>query len=177
MKTSLFATFLLPFIFLLTLSSCQKKQIDRSNYLSHNADVYSVPYGTFTNKNNSGTHMTLSSVDFRFNLVYIGPYYKVDILLNDNKVIDGRYTTGKFTFKDHKDPSFDSTKNFDVATVILDRTYRYDTTYSNGIAFNTLTNGTVSMNKHLDMYDVTYELHYGTELITGNFTGKLFNNN
>jgi hypothetical protein len=40
-----------------------------------------------------------------------------------------------------------------------------------------LTNGTVSINKHVDWYDITYELHYGSELITGNFSGKLYNNN
>jgi hypothetical protein len=177
MKTSIFTTFLLSFIYLLTLSSCQKEQSDNNNYLFHNADRYSVPYGTFTNKNNSGTQMTFSSVDARFNLVYIGPYYKVNILLNDIGIVDGTYTTGNFTFKDHKDPSFDSTKNFDAATVVLNQTYQYDTLYTDGTSFNKLTNGTVSIKKHYDMYNLTYELHFGTDLITGNFTGKLFNNN
>lgn len=177
MKTRLLTSLLLSFIYLLTLSSCQKEQNDSNNYLFHNTDRYSVPYGTFTNKNGSGTQMALSSLDFRFNLVYIGPYYYVNIFLNDNSIADGRYTTGNFTFKDHNDPSFDSTKNFDEAAVILNRTYQYDTLYTDGKEFDQLTNGTISVNKHLDSYDINYELHYGSELITGNFTGKLYNDN
>jgi hypothetical protein len=168
---------MLSFIYLLTLSSCQKESDDRSNYLFHNTDRYSVPFGSFTNENNSGTQMSFSSVDRRFIVSYVGPYYIVNIPLNDNYIPDGRYTTGNFTFKDHHDPSFDSTKNFDAATVILNRTYQYDTLYTNGSSFDTLTSGTVSINKNLDMYDISYELHFGPELITGNFTGKLYNNN
>jgi hypothetical protein len=121
--------------------------------------------------------MGLSSLDFRFTQVYIGPYYCVNIFLKDISVIDGRYTTGSFTFKDHNDPAFDSTKNFDAARVILNRTYRYDTLYTDGSAFNTLTNGTVTVNKHYDIYNVTYELQFGSDLFTGNFSGKLLNVN
>ncbi|MBV4360017.1 hypothetical protein [Pinibacter aurantiacus] len=177
MKTRLLTSLLLSFIYLLTLSSCQKEQNDSSNYLFHNTDKYSIPFGTFTNKDGSGMQMALSSLDFHFTHVYIGPCYYVNIFLKDNSIADGRYTTGNFTFKSHNDSSFDSTKNFDAATVILNRTYQHDTLYTDGTTFNLLTNGTVSINKHVDWYDITYELHYGSELITGNFSGKLYNNN
>ncbi|MDH7464296.1 hypothetical protein QEG73_23565 [Chitinophagaceae bacterium 26-R-25] len=177
MKTRLLTSLLLSFIYLLTLSSCQKEQNDSSNYLFHNADRYSVPFGTFTNQDGSGTQMTLSSIDFHFAVIYVGPCYYVNIFLKDNSITDGGYTTGRFTFKDHNDPSFDSTKNFDAASVILNRTYQYDTLYTDGTTFDKLTDGTVLFNKHLTSYDITYELHYGTELITGNFSGKLYNDN
>lgn len=177
MKTRFPAYIMLSFIYLLTLSSCQKEQNDQANYLFHNSDRYSVAFGGFTNMDGSGTQMTLSSIDYRFNFIYVGPYYCVNVPLKDNSIIDGRYTTGNFTFKDHNDPSFDSTKNFDSATVILNRTYEFNKLHTDGTLFDKLTNGTVSVTRHVDTYDITYELHFGSELITGNFNGKLYNNN
>lgn len=168
---------MLSFICLLALSSCKKELDDHVNFLYHNNDKVAVSFGTFTNENNSGTQLEFTTIDPRYKNVFSGPSYKVNVPLHDINIIDGRYTSGSFTFKSHNDPSFDTTTNFDMATAVLAQTYSSGVPNSDGTTYTNLTGGSVHLKKNLDIYIIDYELHFGTETITGNFTGKLYNEN
>jgi hypothetical protein len=177
MKTSLLASLLLSFICLLALSSCKKELDDHANFLYHNTDRVAIPFGAFKNENNSGTQLEFTSIDPRFEYIFTGPCYKVNVPLHDINIVDGRYTSGNFTFKSYNDPTFDTTSNFDLATVVLAQTYYAGVQNPDGTIYSNLTGGSLTLKKNIDIYTIDYVLHFGTETITGNFTGKLYNEN
>jgi hypothetical protein len=151
----------------LFLAACSKdddNKIDASKSFTYNGEALNTPFGYLFDAEDAPA---IAFADQDLLKPYTGTASAVVIDL-DTLIIGQTYT-----FMHSDSTGYDRKKNFEFAATFFKQPFAGDDFTDDAKGLDTLTAGTVTINKTQDTYNVAYELKYNTITVKGQYNGAL----
>ncbi|PWV49626.1 hypothetical protein [Chitinophaga sp. S165] len=153
----------------LFFAACSKdddKKIDNASSLTYNGEAISTPYG-YRIDYTDGSTFVAADKDLLSTAGYTGTATAVAI--DVDTVILGQ----TYTFKNYDSTGYDKAKNFAYAATYFKQPYAGRDFTDEATSLDTLTGGSVTINKTQNTYKVTYELQYHNITVKGEYNGDM----